>query len=1005
VAVVPIGELRTDEAGRLLVLGGLGHSDSVKPNNAIRSFANNDFWYDDTSDGPVTASVLLNDGAQVPVKGMSWVIVAPPDFAPDTDNLINLYEIAEQVAIQQGWLTRPGTVSFTRDVYPIFARLVGYQWVNAIALRGHGPGKPGNLLEQLAMLSDNSATAKPSRSRVFQRIRKPSPANEQEAEEQANSFFMPQLSGDGGDQTMKDPSTWLKILSSQYEILERWADGDFEADWPGSVPVPPTFADIPTSERPAALDRAALEHCVGGPFYPGIEMTYISRDPAFYAEPFRLKPDLAPGDITKRMAVPWQADFYQCNTHWWPAQRPDDVVIEEQYQAVLKAFEVEAANPDSDPAIMLFDREQWARGVEKNIVVPQPEVPDIPGETPEQHQQRVQVEWDRRRALAGDDGLVQRWSQLGFVVSKTTPNGQKVLVETERDAYAGLSDRAYFYIMMNLDSYPDFTPTAKILAENFLAQARNLQSDPALPDELRYFEYSPQAFNARLNQIYNGLVEAAEQFSPGDPSVIFKTRDNMVERIRQFAPFNQLDGAWLRNVTQAGPISEIHSLLFSIWSDETGNGVPELNHSNLYADLLHSVGVYIDDITTQAYAFNPAILDSAYTSPLFELVISEFSQHFFPEILGMTLNLEWEVLQLKTTIKLFEYFGLHPQFYRMHVGIDNAASGHGAQAKRAVELFLDQVRAESGEQEMQGIWARIWNGYVAFATTGNLGQDLTDLLQNPPSLQTQMENLITRKRTYGQLNHDGKRLGQNLINDWFDDPTAFLQELQNAGMIVPGDPDNSPLFTLLTYSGPMYKVFAQDEIKLWADWTRSLSQTPQQPGEPDIGQAMVKLIETMRIRQQGTVGHQANQLTGPDPADPNTMVTQPVAWWFQQPPVAFMTALSHEQNGWITKGDAAHSRFITELAAGNHPMALALGEVIPGTPHRTWRSIVFDWINKNCPIPMVPSAAALAETMAAPRGPVPRLTLSSPAAAITRAPVTTISGPPARKVFGNGAIH
>ena len=31
------------------------------------------------------------------------------------------------------------------------------------------------------------------------------------------------------------------------------------------------------------------------------------------------------------MAVPWQADFYECRTDgdfsWWPAQRPDDVFV------------------------------------------------------------------------------------------------------------------------------------------------------------------------------------------------------------------------------------------------------------------------------------------------------------------------------------------------------------------------------------------------------------------------------------------------------------------------------------------------------------------------------------------------------------------------------------------------------------------------------------------------------------------------------------------------------
>jgi len=38
--------------------------------------------YDDTSDGPVSATVVLNDGTTVQVVDNAWVLVAPPKFAP-----------------------------------------------------------------------------------------------------------------------------------------------------------------------------------------------------------------------------------------------------------------------------------------------------------------------------------------------------------------------------------------------------------------------------------------------------------------------------------------------------------------------------------------------------------------------------------------------------------------------------------------------------------------------------------------------------------------------------------------------------------------------------------------------------------------------------------------------------------------------------------------------------------------------------------------------------------
>ena len=59
-----LGELiatQQDGHNRLLVLGGRGNSGSVRTGlgePSIQNYANNDGWFDDISDGPVTASLL-----------------------------------------------------------------------------------------------------------------------------------------------------------------------------------------------------------------------------------------------------------------------------------------------------------------------------------------------------------------------------------------------------------------------------------------------------------------------------------------------------------------------------------------------------------------------------------------------------------------------------------------------------------------------------------------------------------------------------------------------------------------------------------------------------------------------------------------------------------------------------------------------------------------------------------------------------------------------------------
>jgi hypothetical protein len=959
---VPLGELQTDTFGRLIVYGGFGksgHIDSAKP---ISHYANNDGWFDDASDGSVNAEVTLA-GNKVPVTG-AWVIVAPPDFSPFTDNIVTLYEVMKEASGGKV----PAKVSFVQDVYPIFSRQNGYQWVNEMALRGHGPDKNGNFLNEdlLKKLRDNSVANQGFRQSIFARIRNP----RTKAAAQANYNFMPILSGDEGDCIEGKPDRWMYLLETQYAVLEQWAQGKFQDDWP--VPASrPDFESIPPADQPGALDFASLSRCVGGPFFPGIEITYIARDKKLYSEPFRFDPAaVKPGDITKRMAVPWQADFYECQIHWWPAQRPDYVLNEDEFKAAVSLFPYE--EKDSTLDLALLPRQNWDRGVGQRIRYTDADsTPPVPPST------------TPRDALPGDNDMVDKWPSLGFVAPRKTPDGEVLLVETGRSKYDGLNDREYFYMMLNLDSYPDFRPKAKQLAQQFLDDAWALMETPAsqggVDDYLRYFPYSERAFAERMEEIYAIMLRAkldAEQKDPKDfsnPSNP-RTKEEVVERLRQLAPFNQLDGAWLRNISEAGPIDTINSFLFSIWMDEAGDGNPDQNHANLYTKLLESLGVMLPPVNSREYVDNPDMLDSAFTASVFQLTISEFTRTFFPEILGMTLQLEWEVLNLWPAIIRLDAWKIDAHFYRMHVGIDNAANGHGAKAKEAVEMYLDRVRQQTGsEDEVQKQWKRIWNGFVAFETVGKVTEDLRQLIldRRKSTPETDLIQLINRKKAYGRFNHGDKKIQAEFINDLFEDPQLLLDKLSgDKNYITPGDPVNSGFFKKLTFDGPMYKVFSDDEIEMWRRWVVWLGAKPQPQPQPPApapqpvppqgsGQLMAALIAALKDDQLGAKAHQRYMLKGPDPNNAAQQVTQPVAWWFDQPIPNFMHTLADPGNGWITPGNPSESRFLTELVNGDNAMAEAFNQQAPGLT-KTWKDIATEWIQQGCPIP----AAAKAETFA-----------------------------------------
>lgn len=119
---VPLGEIRSDSTGRLLVLGGAGTSGSSEPGRRITSYANNDRWYDDVSDGPVTAEVTLRDGRKIASVAPSWVIVAPPDFAPGVPNAVTLYDVVFDLAVRSKWMPFPKRVSFTEHIWPLLLR-------------------------------------------------------------------------------------------------------------------------------------------------------------------------------------------------------------------------------------------------------------------------------------------------------------------------------------------------------------------------------------------------------------------------------------------------------------------------------------------------------------------------------------------------------------------------------------------------------------------------------------------------------------------------------------------------------------------------------------------------------------------------------------------------------------------------------------------------------------------------------------------------------------------
>lgn len=184
------------------------------------------------------------------------------------------------------------------------------------------------------------------------------------------------------------------------------------------------------------------------------------------------------------------------------------------------------------------------------------------------------------------------------------------------------------------------------------------------------------------------------------------------------------------------------------------------------------------------------------------------------------------------------------------------------------------------------------------------------------------------------------------------------------GWITPGDWANSRMNALMQFeNGPMFRVFTDDEIALWAAYTESLApptsggKSPTRRAKkarkvadripPDV--AMAKVIDQLRPVQCGISGHRENML-----ADLGGKVHSLSSWFDEQPStLALMQALASPLNGLITPGKPEDSRFYMELIAPAGPMGTVF-DLAPtdeafaheSDPPRTCREVVHRWITE-----------------------------------------------------------
>ena len=304
-----------------------------------------------------------------------------------------------------------------------------------------------------------------------------------------NSVMDNKSDGDGDgdpDHSNQIISKFATVTPTQYYFLYQWANG-----FVGTNVNNPESQLCTDSFVLNTLDRAAGGNCVGYPTSPGVETTWNIRVPWIYQsdDPYRILYDenlfenlfdlgldplrdecavqvdqtdktkrklifdnkhatlkigakkgkmgeftvngrgLEPGDLTKRMAIPWQADFSNCSvqsinftdptlvrpdnkpayyTYWWPPQAP--------WNVYLGYEEKDDQEPDdeNDPT--------WGRFSEL-------------GSGQQVFYQRGIMEHDGDKTQSDVyTEMIKHWQDLGFVINTSGHYDYPYFVEKERNS-------------------------------------------------------------------------------------------------------------------------------------------------------------------------------------------------------------------------------------------------------------------------------------------------------------------------------------------------------------------------------------------------------------------------------------------------------------------------------------------------------------------------------------------------------------------------------------------
>ena len=399
-----------------------------------------------------------------------------------------------------------------------------------------------------------------------------------------------------------------------------------------------------------------------------------------------------------------------------------------------------------------------------------------------------------------------------------------------------------YYKLQNLEQFPEVLPEAhrllrSILDENLLlARYKSASKRSILHIEHFDREKVEQFVAAEFQDCMDDYEAYINRRKAKGAREFFPTREDGIKWLKNLAPLNLIDGAWICRIHKITTPFFLRGVTKDAWqtySEEMGDGDLDKNHVFLYQRLMDNIGANLPAADSPDFVDPKHGMDDAgvWKASTAQLLVSLFPNEFLPEILGFNLHFEQLTMGTLKCIKELPEFKIDPEYFTLHVSIDNCNSGHSAMALATVDRYLRIVR-ETGLMDADEAWRRIQAGFILSA---NIDSEETVSI-----LERQVADMLQKKARVARKLHctSRARIGQRSLSDWFasrEDSNSskssneegwereFLDALADAKPWVHrGNSGKSLLMRELAWKGRMFGAFTDNEVELVRTWIDSL---------------------------------------------------------------------------------------------------------------------------------------------------------------------------------------